>query len=71
MIEKLYGDVDTRTIEALNFLLNIEISRLNTKKIDNTIFNEIERIIRAFIQSHLDKRFKSLDFLDAIKDSGF
>ncbi|HOE57732.1 MAG TPA: DNA repair protein RecO [Bacillota bacterium] len=59
------------TIEALNFLLNIEISRLNTKKIDNTIFNEIERIIRAFIQSHLDKRFKSLDFLDAIKDSGF
>ena len=59
------------TIEALKFLLNIEISRLNTKKIDNTIFNEIERITRSFIQSHLDKRFKSLDFLDAVKDSGF
>ncbi|MEA4847928.1 MAG: DNA repair protein RecO [Clostridiaceae bacterium] len=59
------------TAEAIKFLLNIEISRLNTKKIDNTIFNEIERITRSFIQSHLDKRFKSLDFLDAIKDSGF
>lgn len=56
------------TAEALKFLLNIEISRLNTKKIDNTIFNEIERITRAFTRNHLDKRFKSLDFLDTIKN---
>jgi len=59
------------TIEALKFLLDIEISRLNTKKIDNTIFNEIERITRSFIQSHLDRKFKSLDFLDTVKDSEF
>jgi DNA repair protein RecO (recombination protein O) len=59
------------TIEALKFLLDIEISRLNSKKIDNTIFNEIERITRSFIQSHLDRKFKSLDFLDAVKDSEF
>ncbi|MGE5631507.1 MAG: DNA repair protein RecO, partial [Caulobacteraceae bacterium] len=57
------------TAEAFKFLLNTEISRLNTKKIDNTIFNEMERIIRAFIQNHLDKKFKSLDFLDDIKNS--
>ncbi|MDD3705949.1 MAG: DNA repair protein RecO [Clostridiaceae bacterium] len=56
------------TAEAIKFLLNIEISRLNTKKIDNTIFNEIDRIARSFIQSHLDKRFKSLEFLDSMKD---
>lgn len=59
------------TIEAFKFLLNTEISRLNTKKIDNTIFNEIDKITRSFIQRHLDKRFKSLDFLDGIKDSDF
>ncbi len=59
------------TVEAFKFLFNTEISRLNTKKIDNTIFNEIDKITRSFIQSHLDKRFKSLDFLDEIKDSGF
>lgn len=57
------------TAEAFKFLLNTEISRLNTKKIDNTIFNEMEKIIRGFIQSHLDKKFKSLDFLDDIKSS--
>ena len=55
--------------EAFKFLLNTEISRLNTKKIDNTIFNEIDKITRSFVQSHLDKRFRSLDFLDAVKDS--
>ena len=57
-------------IEAFKFLLNTEISRLNTKKIDNTIFNEIDKITRAFILKHLDKRFKSLDFLDSVKNSG-
>lgn len=57
------------TVEAFKFLLNTEISRLNTKKIDNTIFNEMEIIIRAFIQNHLDRKFKSLDFLDDIKST--
>lgn len=57
--------------EAFKFLLNTEISRLNTKKIDNTIFNEIDKITRSFILNHLDKRFKSLEFLDDIKDSEF
>jgi DNA repair protein RecO (recombination protein O) len=61
--------ISAGTVEAFKFLLNTEISRLNTKKIDNTIFNEIEKINRAFIQSHLDKKFKSLEFLDSIKDS--
>lgn len=56
-------------VEAFKFLLNTEISRLNTLKIDNTIFNEIDKIARAFVQSHLDKRFRSLDFLDTVKDS--
>lgn len=59
------------TVEAFNFLLNTEISRVNTKKIDNTIFNEMDKIMRAFIQIHLDRRFKSLEFLDDIKDSDF
>lgn len=59
------------SIEAFKFLLNTEISRLNTKKIDNTIFNEIDKITRSFIQRHLDKKFKSLEFLDGIKDLDF
>jgi len=61
--------VSSGTVEAFKFLLNTEISRLNTRKIDNTIFNEMEKIIRAFIQNHLDKKFKSLEFLDIIKGS--
>lgn len=67
-----YGNtfrIGRNTTDAIKFLLNTEISRLNTRKIDNTTFNEIDKIMRAFIRMHLDKRFKSLDFLDDIKDS--
>lgn len=54
-------------LETFGLLLSIPISRLNTIKIDNTIFIEIDKIIAAFVQKHLDKRFKSMDFINSIK----
>jgi DNA repair protein RecO (recombination protein O) len=57
------------TLETIRILLNTEISRLNTLKIDNTIFNEIDRLVKRFVETHLDKHFKSLDFLNEIKNS--
>ncbi|MFZ5352872.1 MAG: DNA repair protein RecO [Bacillota bacterium] len=57
------------TLEFAKILLNTQISRLNTLKIDNTIFNELDKITREFVRSHLEKDFKSLSFLDEIKDS--
>jgi DNA repair protein RecO (recombination protein O) len=57
------------TLETIRILLNTEISRLNTLKIDNTIFNEIDKLVKRFVEAHLDKRFKSLDFLNEIKNS--
>lgn len=55
-------------IEILKILLNTEISRLNSIKIDNTIFNQLDRIIKDFVANHLEKQFKSLEFLDEIKN---
>ncbi len=57
------------TLEYVKNLLNTQISRLNSVKIDNTIFNELDRIIKEFVRSHLEKDFKSLEFLNEIKDS--
>ncbi len=57
------------SIEAMRILLNTEISRLNTLKIDNTIFNEIDKLVKRFVAVHLDKQFKSLDFLEEIKNN--
>lgn len=61
--------ISSGALETIRTLLNTEISRLNTLKIDNTIFNEIDRLIKRFVEAHLDKHFKSLDFLDEIKNS--
>jgi DNA repair protein RecO (recombination protein O) len=57
------------SVEAIKALLNSEISRLNTLKIDNTIFNEIDKLTKRFVEAHLDKHFKSLDFLNEIKNN--
>lgn len=56
-------------LETVKILLNTEISRLNTLKIDNTIFNEIDKLVKRFVETHLDKQFKSLEFLDEIKNN--
>lgn len=58
------------TLEVFRTFLNTEISRLNNVKTDNTIYNELDRIIKDFVLKHLDKRFKSLDFLENLKNSG-
>lgn len=56
-------------LEAVKILLNTEISRLNTLKIDNTIFSEIDKLVKKFVETHLEKQFKSLEFLDEIKNN--
>ena len=61
--------INPGTLETIRILLNTEISRLNTLKIDNTIFNEIDKLVKRFVETHLDKHFKSLDFLDEIKNN--
>ncbi len=61
--------VSSGTIEFIKILLNTQISRLNNLKIDNTIFNELDRIIREFVRDHLEKEFRTLEFLDEIKET--
>ncbi|MDF2521456.1 MAG: repair protein RecO [Clostridia bacterium] len=61
--------ISAGTLETVKLLLNTEISRLNTIKIDNTIFNEIDKLVKKFVETHLEKQFKSLEFLDEIKNN--
>ncbi|MDD4833324.1 MAG: DNA repair protein RecO [Lutispora sp.] len=60
--------ISANVLETFALLLSTSISRLNTIKIDNTIFIEIDKIIDAFVQRYLDKRFKSMDFINSIKN---
>lgn len=59
--------INPRTLEFFGTLLSSRISRLNTVKIDNTIFIEADRIISEFVQLHMDKKFKSMNFINSIK----
>ena len=56
------------TLDTIKFLLETKISGLNNIKMDNTIYNEINNIMRKFVGRHLDRSFKSMSFLDSIRD---
>lgn len=60
-------NINPGTMEFLKLLYSTEISRLNTVKIDNTIFSQMDKVIKIFIESHLDKKFKALNFLDELR----
>ncbi|TAH60303.1 MAG: DNA repair protein RecO [Gottschalkiaceae bacterium] len=60
--------INPDTLEYFEILLSTPISRLNNIKIDNTIFIEADRIIKDFVQLHLDKKFKSAKFINSIKN---
>lgn len=68
-MEKNAYKLSPGTFEIFKILLNTEISRLNTVKVDNTIFNEMDKIMKAFIQNHLEKQFKTLSFLEEVKNN--
>lgn len=55
-------------VNIVKLIYQTEISRLNTIKIDNTIFSQMDKLIRNFLECHLDKKFKALNFLDEIKN---
>ena len=60
--------VNPNTLEIFRVFIATPISRLNTIKIDNTIFIEADRLITSFVQLHLDKKFKSMNFINTIKN---
>lgn len=61
--------INSKTPEMLRALLNTEISRLNELKMDHTIFSDIDKLVKKFVETHLEKQFKSLEFLDEIKNN--
>lgn len=65
--DKASVKISQKTLELIGQLLSTPISRLNTIKIENNIFIEIDKIISSFVQTHLDKKFKSMDFINNIK----
>lgn len=62
--------VNAKTLEFYSNLLSSPLSRLNTIKIDNTIYMEADRILSEFVQMHIGKKFRSMVFINTVKDLG-
>jgi len=62
--------INPSTLEFYTNLLFLPLSRLNTIKIDNNIYMEADRILSEFVQMHIGKQFKSMVFINTVKDLG-
>jgi DNA repair protein RecO (recombination protein O) len=58
--------VSGSTLAVMDYLLKLDIRKLDRLKIPNLVNNELEYVIKKFISSKLEKRFKSLDFLSKL-----
>lgn len=60
--------IENTTLEFFINLLSLPISRLNSISIDNTTFIEADKIILEYVQNHMGKKFKSMAFINSIKN---
>ncbi|MBQ8983836.1 MAG: DNA repair protein RecO [Lachnospiraceae bacterium] len=54
------------TVYTLQYILNSELENLYTFAVSDQVQNELNRICNAFTSEYVDKRFKSVDFLDSL-----
>lgn len=56
--------VDGSTLYALQHIITSPLNKLYTFKVTEPVLNQMESIIRAYVNKHIDKKFNSLDFLE-------
>lgn len=54
-------------LESMKALIRWDIARLHQLKVSSEIGKEIGQVIRCFTEYHLDKRIKSLKFIDLLE----
>ncbi len=60
--EKSYS-IQMGTIKTLEYILDMDIKRLNVLKIPPYVRHELEEILAAYIEERLEKRFKTREFI--------
>jgi len=59
--------ISSGTLEMLKRLLSTDAARLHVLKLSYEMRYELERVLRAFVNEHLPRPLKSLDFLQMVK----
>ncbi|WP_054875304.1 DNA repair protein RecO [Oxobacter pfennigii] len=58
--------IDLPSVNTMKFFIKNHIEKVRVLKINLSIKNYMKKIMKNYIKYHLDKDFKSLDFLDEI-----
>ena len=56
--------VDDSTVYALQFIVSSPVEKLFTFKVTDQVLQNMEKIIRAYINEHIERKFNSLDFIE-------
>lgn len=66
----IYGmNISTVTVNVMEHLMNTDLLQISKLKIKPNVLIELNKIMKHYIHTHINKnKFKSLDFLDAMKE---
>ncbi len=56
-------NIQMGTIKTIEYILNMDIKRLNILKIPHSISQELDRLLEAYIEERLDKKLKTRQFI--------
>lgn len=56
--------VDSSALYALQYIITSPINKLYTFNVTEPVLKQMEIIIRAYVNKHIDKKFNSLEFLE-------
>jgi hypothetical protein len=55
------------TIKTIEYVLDMDMNRMNILKIPSSIMEELDEILKAYIEERIEKRLKSRQFIDDFK----
>ncbi|HZJ57264.1 MAG TPA: DNA repair protein RecO [Clostridia bacterium] len=64
---RIGNNIQMGTIKTLEHILGMDMNRINILKIPHTIREELDTILRAYIEERIDKKLKTRQFIDEFK----
>ncbi|HHU72299.1 MAG TPA: DNA repair protein RecO [Clostridiales bacterium] len=55
--------LDTSTLFTLQYIISKDVEKLYTFRVSNKVLNELTRIVKEYMKSHIDHEFKTLEML--------
>ena len=61
------NNIQMGTIKTIEYVLDMDMNRINVLKIPSSIKEELDTILKAYIEERIDKKLKSRKFIDDFK----